>query len=211
MAPTEDATGSHVGGGTGMRRTTLLCVLVGAATMVLGFPSAGIAGGGCHGTMTQADATDRDEASVRMVDACFDASVLRVDRGTSVTFLHEDPGLVHNVGGTEWGFYGEMRKGDTFTATFDDAGVYPFACSYHPGMTGAIVVGDALGAGSGWTVLNDDPVESPPKPAAIASTETVGGDGTSALALIAIGTLGLAVGTGVAFGVGRLGRTRTTP
>jgi hypothetical protein len=133
-----------------------------------------------------------------------------VDRGTSVTFVHEDPGLVHNVGGTEWGFYGEMRKGDTFTATFDDVGVYPFACSYHPGMTGAIVVGDALGAGTGWTVLNDTPVESPPKPAAAASTKTTERDGTSALALIAIGTLGVAVGTGVAFGVGRLGRTRTT-
>jgi plastocyanin len=192
-----------------MRRTTLLCVLVGAATMVLGFPSTGIAGGGCHGTMTQADATDRDEATVHMVDACFDASVLRVDRGTSVTFVHEDAGLVHNVGGTEWGFYGEMRKGDTFSATFDDVGVYPFACSYHPGMAGAIVVGDALGAGTGWTVLNDYPVESPPKQAAAASTETANADGTSALALIAVGTLGLAVGTGIAFGMGRLGRTRT--
>jgi plastocyanin len=190
-----------------MRRTTLLCVLVGAATMVLGFPSAGIAGGGCHGTMTQADATDRDEAIVRMVDACFDASVLRVDRGTSVTFVHEDPGLVHNVGGTEWGFYGEMRKGDTFTATFDDAGVYPFACSYHPGMTGAIVVGDALGAGTGWTVLNDSPVQSPPKRAAAASTETVSSEGTSALALIAIGMVGAAAGVAVASGVGRLRRT----
>ena len=42
-----------------------------------------------------------------------------------------------------------MAKGDAFTATFDGAGIYPFACQYHPGMTGAIVVGDGKGAGSG--------------------------------------------------------------
>lgn len=189
-----------------MRRAMTLGAILGAVIAVAGIPATALAGGGCHGSMTQAVATDRDEASIRMVDACFDASVLRVDPGTSVTFTHEDPGLVHNVGGTEWGFYGEMRKGDTFTATFDDAGVYPFSCSYHPGMNGAIVVGDALGAGTGWTVLNDYPVESPPK-AVAASTTVAASDGTSAIALIGIGLAGAAAGAGVAFGVGRLRKT----
>jgi plastocyanin len=188
-----------------MRRAMTFGAILGAVIAMAGIPATALAGGGCHGTMTQADATDRDEATIRMIDACFDASILRVDPGTSVTFTHEDPGLVHNVGGTEWGFYGEMRKGDTYAATFDDAGVYPFSCSYHPGMNGAIVVGDALGAGTGWTVLNESPDESPPK--AVAASTPVAASGTSAAALIGIGLAGAAAGAAIAFGVGRLRKT----
>jgi plastocyanin len=195
-----------------MRRTVLLCLAVVAGAFALAIPGTALAGGGCHGTMTQEDATDQDEASIRMVDACFDASVLRVDSGTSVTFLHEDPGLVHNVGGTEWGFYGEMRAGDDFTASFDDPGVYPFACSYHPGMTGAIVVGDALGAGTGWTVANDLPAESPPDAKAltpVASSSSNGGW----IALVGLG--GLAVGAAAGFSLrtsrGRAAKRVVTP
>jgi plastocyanin len=186
-----------------MRRATLLCVLVGAATVVLGFPSAAIAGGGCHGTMTQADATDQDEATIRMISACFDASVLRVDSGTPVTFVHEDPGLVHNVGGTEWGFYGEMRDGDTFTATFDDAGVYPFACSYHPGMTGAIVVGDALGAGTGWTVQNSGPVAETETVAARPPVKIAASSSAPWIAVAGLG--GLVLGAGAILALRRRG------
>jgi plastocyanin len=177
-------------------------VLLGGLIAVFGAPGTAIAGGGCHGGMTQADATGEAEATVRMVDQCFQASILRVDPGTSVTFAHHDPGITHNVGGTEWGFYGDMRSGDTFTSTFDDPGVYPFACSYHPGMNGAIVVGDGYGAGAGWTVLSTEPsdpaAERPPVSPA-AST----GSG-SPLALLGIGVLGLAVGAASVVGIGRL-------
>ena len=180
-----------------MRRALMVCAIIGGAIAILAIPGAALAGGGCHGSMTEADATGEDQATVRMLDACFDASVVRVDPGTSVTFVHEDPGLVHNVGGTEWGFYGEMRTGDTFMATFDDAGVYPFACSYHPGMTGAIVVGDGYGAGTGWTVLND-PVE-PVADAGDAAPVADAGVG-SPLALLATGGLGVALGAAIAAG-----------
>jgi plastocyanin len=181
-----------------MRRTVLLCLAVVAGAFVLGIPAVAIAGGGCHGSMTQADATDRDKTTIHMVNACFDASVLRVDPGTAVTFSHEDAGLVHNVGGTEWGFYGEMREGDEFTATFDDVGVYPFSCSYHPGMNGAIVVGDALGAGTGWTVLNDLPVDSPPeKSTAVNPVATSSSIDGLWIALAGIG--GVAVGAAAGF------------
>jgi plastocyanin len=185
-----------------MRRTMLAGAVVAAALAMLGPARAALAGGGCHGGMTEADATGQDEATIRLVNACFDASVMRIDPGASVTFSHEDPGLTHNVGGTEWGFYGDMRNGDTFTATFDDPGVYPFACSYHPGMTGAIVVGDGYGAGTGWTVLStepSDPAAERPQGSPVAATE----DG-SPLALLGIGALGLALGAAAVVGIGRL-------
>ena len=173
-----------------MRRATLLSA---------------IAGGGCHTGATQADETGKEEATVRIIDACFTASITKVDPGTSVTFVNEDVGMTHNVGGTEWGYFDDMTKGDAFSATFADPGVYPFACSYHPGMTGAIVVGDGYDAGTGWTVLND-PVEPAGDAAKVAPVADAGGGST--LALLGVGVLGVALGAGITLGALRARRTR---
>ena len=105
------------------------------------------AGGGCH----RERPTEGEGDTVTMSKLCFDPGVLRVDPGTEVRFVNKDP-LTHNVTATGWGYFGDLNEGDAFRATFDEAGVYPFACTYHPGMTGAIVVGDGIGAGSGVTV-----------------------------------------------------------
>jgi plastocyanin len=186
-----------------MRRATLLSAIVGAAIAVLGMPGAALAGAGCHTGATQADETGKDETTVRIIDACFTASITKVDPGTSVTFVNDDVGMTHNVGGTEWGYFDDMTKGDSFSARFADPGVYPFACSYHPGMTGAIVVGDGYGAGAGWTVLND-PIE----PAADTATAAVAADAGSGspLAFVGIGVLGVALGAGISAGVLQLRR-----
>ena len=129
-----------------MRRTIVATVVAAAALALVGMPGAALAGGGCHAGATQQDATGQDEVTVRMVGACFSASLTTVDPGTDVTFVNEDEGISHNVGGSLWGNFEDMYAGDTYTATFDEAGIFPFACSYHPGMTGAIVVGDWKGA-----------------------------------------------------------------
>ena len=50
--------------------------------------------------------------------------------------------MVHNVTANDWGHWDDMYEGDRFTASFDEEGIFPFACTYHPGMSGAIVVGD---------------------------------------------------------------------
>jgi plastocyanin len=190
-----------------MRRGMLLCV-IGAATVVLGVPGAALAGGGCHGGVTQNDATGEDGATVRMIDACFTATVTTVDPGTGVTFVNADFGTIHNVGGNEWGHFEDMARGDAFTATFDEAGVYPFACNYHPGMTGAIVVvGDAKGAGSDGSIT----VEPFEAPAPQTVTPVVATDeGLPAALVVAAGVVGLALGAGITFGLLRSGGKRTT-
>jgi plastocyanin len=104
------------------------------------------AGGGCHGGATQGEGD-----TVTMSKACFTPSVLRANPGAEVTFVNRDP-VVHNVSATGWGYFEDMAEGEAFTATFDEPGVYPYACTYHAGMTGAIVVGDGTGAGSGELV-----------------------------------------------------------
>jgi plastocyanin len=185
-----------------MKRGMLLCVLAGAATVVLGMPGAALAGGGCHSGVTQNDATGEKEATVRMVDACFTATVTSVDPGTSVTFANADIGVTHNVGGNQWGHFEDMIEGDAFAVRFDDAGIYPFACSYHPGMTGAIVVGDGKGVANA-EVVSVEPFEQDTKPV---SRMVADGEGFPAGMLAAAGIVGLATGAAVALALARFGR-----
>jgi hypothetical protein len=64
-----------------------------------------------------------------------------------VTFVNRDP-FAHNVSAYGWGWYDDLGEGQAFRATFREPGIYPFACTIHPGMTGAIVVGNGTGVGS---------------------------------------------------------------
>jgi plastocyanin len=187
-----------------MRRGMLLCLIAGTAMVVLGMPGAALAGGGCHGSVTQNDARDEKVATVRMVDACFTATVTTVDPGAPVTFANTDLGVTHNVGGNRWGHFEDMIEGDAFTVTFDEAGIYPFACSYHPGMTGAIVVGDGNGAGAGEEITVQPFEATSPK----VVRSVVAEDGRLPIgAFVAVGLGGLALGVGLMLWIRRFGRT----
>ena len=188
-----------------MKRGMLLCVVVGAAIVVLGVPGAALAGGGCHSGVTENDATGDKVAAVRMVDACFAATVTTVDPGQPVTFANDDLGVTHNVGGNQWGHFEDMVEGDAFTVTFDEAGIYPFACNYHPGMTGAIVVGD--GQGAGGDDITVEAFEPTPKPVTPVAAEP---DGVPTGIVAGVGLIGLAIGAALAIGAGRLGWRRPT-
>ncbi len=193
-----------------MRRGMLLCVIVGAAIVVLGVPGAALAGGGgCYGGATQNDATGEKVATVRMIDACFTATVTTVDPGAEVTFVNADFGMIHNVNGNEWGHFEDMAKGDAFTVTFDEAGIYPFACQYHPGMTGAVVVGNGKGTGSGAGITVEPFNALAPQTVTRVVTKDAG---LPAGSVVAAGIVGLALGAGIAFGFGllRSGGKRTT-
>ena len=129
-------------------RGMLLCTIVVVAAIV-GMPDVASAGGGCH-------AGRHGERRFRPGDATGPDGRTRASprrsrpwsRGAPVTFVNVDE-FVHNVGGNQWGHFDDLHGGMTFSVSFDEAGMYPFACSYHPGMTGAIVVGDGKGAGNG--------------------------------------------------------------
>jgi plastocyanin len=158
------------------------------------------AGGGCHGGVTESDATGQEDATIQMVDACFTATVTTVDPGTPVTFVNVDE-FVHNVGGNQWGHFDDIHDGETFRVSFDEAGTYPFACNYHPGMTGAIVVGDGKGAASGETITVE---RLAPKPKAVTRVVTES-SGLPAGFLILAAVLGALLGAGAV----TLGRTRS--
>jgi plastocyanin len=185
-------------GGIGMRRAVLLIVIAGAATLTTG--PAALAGGGCHGAATQQDDRGEEAATVEMVDACFSASITTVDPGTEVTFVNLDEGVTHNVGGNLWGNLEDMYAGDTYTAIFDEAGIYPFACSYHPGMTGAIVVGDGKGAGNG-TEVSTAPPELDPVSTTTTSEPVAATSASPAPWIVAAGVGGLGLGAAAMFAI----------
>ncbi len=168
--------------------------------LVLTLPAFSAAGGGgCHGASTQGKGT-----AVEIADACFTPTILRIDPGQSVTWTNTDP-FVHNVTANSWGHFDDLLEGHSFTATFENGGVYPYACTYHPGMSGAVVVGDGLGAGSGQTVaVGADVVQSPAAPAKGAVASAGPGSGSIG-AWIGGGALGIAVAMGLVLVVRRRG------
>ena len=158
-----------------------------------------LAGGGCHAGVTTGSGD-----TVEMVDACFTPTTLRVDPGATVTFVNTDP-MIHNVTANLWGHFDDLAEGDTFRATFDEPGIYPYACSYHPGMSGAIVVGDGTGAGNGETVaVAEAPAETSPEVSPAAAPDASSdvevraasavGTSNGAVAWLGGGAIGLALG-----------------
>jgi plastocyanin len=110
-------------------------------------PALASGGGGCGRPLT-----DRSGVSVAIKDFCFGPTVLRLRAGQSVTWTNRDP-FVHTVLGANglWGSFEELRRDQSVIYRFDRTGVFPYACTVHTGMVGAVVVGraPALGSGSG--------------------------------------------------------------
>lgn len=178
------------------RRTGILAAAAFLAALIMpAVPAA--AGGGCHTGATQGTGD-----TVEIVDMCFTPSNLTIQPGDSVTFANTDA-MIHNVNGNMWGHYDDLNPGKSFTATFDEPGIYPYACNYHFGMTGAIVVGEGLGAGNGETVQ----VSSfEPSPAVQVRTVTEpASSGPIAIGWAGGAVLGLGIGLGVAALVRRRG------
>ena len=186
-----------------MRKLIAVAAVVGAGTLSSWPVAANAGGGGCH-KISQGEG---DAVAIR--DSCFTPAILHTDPGTNVTFVNQDP-YPHNVAAPQWGWYDKLRKGDGFSAMFEREGVYPFACTYHPGMTGAVVVGDGMGAGSGSPV-EVEPFEAaaaePQAPAVVPIERAVERRAPSSgwVGWTAGGVLGLIVGSGVAFAARRRG------
>ncbi len=131
-------------------------VVLAAILLVPGSASAS-GGGGCGQAVT-----DEAGSEVDIVDYCFLPTILRVAPGDVVAFTNRDR-APHSVLGANatWGDYDDMRRRQAITYRFAEPGVYPYVCTYHVGMVGAIVVGDGVGDTSG-TTTTDGPVTRVP-------------------------------------------------
>ena len=176
-----------------LTRLAFPAILVGAAAAAA--PAVMQAGGGCHGD--NGSVHTEGTATVIRMDVCdFAPTVSRVPVGTEVRFLNTDT-ITHTVIGRRLTWASDdLAPGEEFTQRFDAAGTYPYMCSYHPGMVGAIVVGDAAEA----VAPSQDPV------VAAAATTAGGPHGGQATALL-VGSAVLILGAGLAVGL-VLGRRR---
>jgi plastocyanin len=117
------------------------------------------AGGAGHCENAEARGT-----RVVLAEACFTPTTLFADPGATITFVNEDP-FAHNVSGAGWGHYDDMGQGSRFTMSFADEGVYAYACTLHPGMTGSIVVGEGDSGATVAAAGDVPPSTTPAEPA----------------------------------------------
>ena len=106
------------------------------------------AGDPCFHDMSR-PAVSEGAATVVKLDKCaFFPTIAHVPVGTEVQFLNADM-VGHEVVGANltWGHHEKiLGTGDQLGVTFAKAGIYPYTCMIHPGMSGAIVVGDGKSA-----------------------------------------------------------------
>ena len=126
-----------------MRRLIpVLALTMLAAALLVGPVTTASAGGGAH---CAPQFTDGEADVVLLQDNCFVPTIARVDPGTKVRFINRDS-MPHTVTGAVY-IFGSMDEFSTGERSFrfDEEGVYPYVCILHPGMAGAIVVGDGKG------------------------------------------------------------------
>jgi plastocyanin len=170
-------------------------VLLGALALLPGVASAS-GGGGCGQPVTDATASGVD-----IEDFCFSPTIVRVGVGDAVTFTNVDP-FPHSVLGANatWGDYAGFKK-RSVTYRFSEPGVYPYVCTYHPGMVGAVVVGDGVGGAIDTSTADGPVTKVDPSDLGLESTsavdqqppEAVGGWPVIAAAAIVAGGLAVVV------------------
>ncbi|MEA2453301.1 MAG: hypothetical protein QOG04_2011 [Actinomycetota bacterium] len=142
-----------------MRRfTTLFALALIASALLVAAPSTAGAGGFCAGGKFTDVRNTSKVALVEIRNYCFTPTIMRIEPGDQVTFQNSDPDI-HALGGVQ-NIFGDMHTEimpkESLTYTFRDEGVFPYLCILHPGMAGAIVVGD----GEGKNVTRASIVES---------------------------------------------------
>jgi plastocyanin len=131
-----------------------MSIVVGAVLLVVLAPALAWAsgGGGCGRAVT-----DRDGTRVGIRNFCFGPTILRVRPGETVTWVNRDA-VPHTVLGANgaWGGYDTVRRnGGRVAFRFVSSGVYPYVCTYHPGMIGAVVVGNGRPVASAHAVTTN--------------------------------------------------------
>lgn len=159
--------------GRAIRRGTSIVVGIVITVSVSAAPGVARAsgGGGCGRAVTYDDGT-----RVNIRNYCFGPTILLVRPGETVTWVNRD-GFPHTVLGanSSWGSFDTVRgSGGDVSYRFESAGVYPYVCTYHPGMLGAVVVGDGKAdAATQAVTTNAGPVirAESPVPASVAAVE----------------------------------------
>ena len=203
-----------------MPRKMIVAMFVVALALVAGSSvghGAPVSGGGGHACPEPQ--SDSHTTSVDVKQGCMLPTVVRVDEGATITWTNRDEAL-HTVTGTDvrsgrpgagaWGSLEELAQNQTFSHTFNDAGVYPYYCMLHPGMVGAVVVGNGVPehpytAGTGAAAASDTGGGSrQTQTQGQQRSSTSGSNGIDATFVIVASAFAVAIAAGAAYTYRRL-------
>jgi hypothetical protein len=146
-----------------------------------------------------------DEAATRVAasECSYQPTVARIEAGQAVTFHNKDT-TPHTFTGVlqSWGNYAEYHEGESVSYSFGEPGVYPYFCELHPGMAGAIVVGDGSAAAdrgpdSGVSAVSAVSGGQAAAPAAQVAPARENEGGPTVAIVAAVGLLGAVLGLAV--------------
>jgi plastocyanin len=126
------------------RRIVSVLATLGLAVLGLAAAPAVVAGDPCYHGFEIPARSEEAAVEIKVAPCAFGPTVAHVPVGATVTFFN-GPDFTHLVTGAnaEWGSRDvELKPGQQVSYRFDKAGIYPYACALHRGMSGAIVVGD---------------------------------------------------------------------
>lgn len=121
--------------------TSRIFRVLAALTMVLALAACGSSGDGSAAASGGDGETSAAPAAVTIDNLEYSPADLEVAAGTEVTWTNDDkaPHTVtfdHDAVSSS----DEMATGDTFSATFDEAGTYDYICAIHPDMKAKVTV-----------------------------------------------------------------------
>jgi amicyanin len=80
----------------------------------------------------------QSSATVSIQGYAFQPQSVTIQKGGTVTWTNQDS-VVHDVKFSD-GDSPDLKKGGTYSKTFDKAGTYDYICNIHPTMKGTVIV-----------------------------------------------------------------------
>jgi plastocyanin len=98
-----------------------------------------------HQQGAMGNSTPNARSSVSIEDFYFEPSEAAVQAGDTITWTNEG-NHPHTVTADDGSFdSGTLQPGESYSHTFQNAGMVPYHCSIHPFMTGSVSVGQSGG------------------------------------------------------------------
>ena len=80
----------------------------------------------------------QSSAAVTIKDFAFQPQSVTIEKGGTVTWTNQD-GVAHDVKFSDGGSP-DLKKGGTYSKTFDKVGKFDYICEIHPTMKGTVIV-----------------------------------------------------------------------
>jgi plastocyanin len=194
---------------------SVVLAFTGGLLLLGAFVSLPVRAGGCHPKSPTPSSARGGHAITVPVKGCeFGPTVVHVPEGAEVTWVNHDP-VPHTVTGVHltWGSLEELSQGERTQFQFDESGTFPYYCYLHPGMAGAVVVGDGESDDIAAAPIAMPPSSGAEPPSTDQAPPKDRTSGLSAASTIGVAVLALAggVGAGIAVRSRRAGHAKQLP